>query len=320
MENTNLVNPAQNIRKKRMPALRVVFILCFTLVPLLHFLVFYVYVNLDSFLMAFQLPKDGELTFVGFENFKWVFEKITQGSTNPEDNLGLAFINTFKTFGIAIIMFPIGMFVSYFIYKKIWGYSTFRVLFYLPHIISPVVVSFFYQALMGSEFFTNMLESLYGLEYDMSSALVDSDFANRMVFLHFVWLNFPGSIIIWGGTFSRIPDSLIESAQLDGINWVQEMFLIILPLVWPTFVLMITMQLAGIFGASGAVFLLTGGLNGTQTVSNWMYVKVYQATNPLVSGSLYKVSAMGLMLTVVSCAIALFVRKVINSRVEETQY
>ena len=135
-----------------------------------------------------------------------------------------------------------------------------------------------------------------------------------------LWLSFPGDMIIWGGAFARIPDGVIESARIDGANWVTELVQIILPMVWPTLVLLLTTNLAGIFSASGNVFLLTKGENGTQTVSNWMYQKVQQASNPYKSDHLYRVSAMGLTLTVISCAIAIFVRKVLNSRVEEVQF
>ena len=305
---------------KKRKAMDALFYISFMIIPVIAFALFYVYVNLDSFIMAFQKPVDGKLVFAKFDNFKWVFEKLKNGAVNDEDNLRLAFVNTFKTFGVQMIMFPIGLFVSYFIYKKIFGYKVFRVIFYLPTLISGVVVSFFYLALMQDGFMPKFLQDLYNLDYKLVNPLVDSDFANKMVLLHFVWLNFPGSLIIWGGTFSRIPESVLESAKLDGVNWVQEMFVIILPLVWPTFVLMITLQLAGVFGATGAVFLLTGGKYATQTVSNWMYMQVYNATNPYESGTLYYVAAMGLMLTFISCVIAVLVRKFLVSKIEETTY
>ncbi len=298
------------------------FYISFMAVPVIAFLIFYVYVNFDSFVMAFQSPKNGKLEFIGFENFKWVFEKLRTGDPyNPENDLRLAFLNTFKTFGVQLLMFPIGLFVSYFIYKKIWGYKAFRVIFYLPTIVSGVVVGFFYTTLMSSQSFVpGLLERMFKLDYELANPLVDSSFANKMILLQMVWLSFPGSLVIWGGTFSRIPESVIESARMDGVNWVQEMFVIILPLVWPTFVLMITLQFAGVFGATGSVFLLTQGYYGTQTVSNWMYMKVYQCTNPYTTDTIYKVSAMGLLLTVISCAIAFVVRKFLASKIEETTY
>lgn len=296
------------------------FILSFMIIPVVSFLLFYVYVNIDSFIMAFQKPEGGKLVFVGFENFKWVFEKIRNGSNYEIDDLRLAFKNTFITFGIQMIMFVVGMLVSYFIYKEIVGYKAFRVIFYLPTIISAIVTSYFFIALMNSDFIPHLLTKMFRLDYEMKSPLADGDFANKMVLFNFIWLSFPANIILWGGTFSRIPDSVLESAKLDGVSWVRELVQIILPMVWPTLVLLLTTNLAGIFSASGNVFLLTQGEYGTQTVSNWMYQKVQQTTNPYTSDHLYRVSAMGLLLTVISCAIAIFVRKVLNSKVEEVQF
>ncbi len=307
-------------RKRKTDKTEKWFILSFMIIPVVSFLLFYVYVNIDSFIMAFQKPQGGKLVFAEFENFEWVFEKIKNGSTYEIDDLRRAFGNTFLTFAIQMLMFVVGMLVSYFIYKKIAGYQAFRIIFYLPTILSPIVTSYFFIALMNSKFVPDLLTKIYQLDYEMKSPLADGDFANKMVLLNFIWLSFPANIILWGGTFARIPESVLESAKLDGVSWFRELVQIILPMVWPTLVLLLTTNLAGIFSASGNVFLLTQGEYGTQTVSNWMYQKVQQASNPYKSDHLYRVSAMGLMLTVISCAIAIFVRKVLNSKVEEVQF
>lgn len=308
---------AANNKRKIMKTL---FIISFTIIPVVHFCIFYIYANLDSFIMAFHTPDKGIVRFCGIENFKWVLDKIANGSTEPTDDLGRAFINTFKTFGIQLLMLPVSLFISYFIYKKIKGYKVFRVLFYIPSLVSAVVVCLFYTELMGPTGpVAHLLQKIYKLDY-LPSPLTDERFANAMIFVNIVWLGFPGNLIIWGGAFSRIPDTIIESARLDGIGWVREMFQIILPLVWPTFVLVVITQLAGMFGASGNVFLLTGGKYGTQTLSNWMYQRIQQATVPERSPNIYRVSAMGLMLTVVSCVIAFTVRHFLTSKIEETTY
>ena len=307
-------------RKRKTDKTEKWFILSFMIIPVVSFLLFYVYVNLDSFIMAFQKPEDGELVFARFENFEWVWDRIINGSTDEVLDLQKAFSNTFLTFGIQMLMFIVGMLVAYFIYKKIQGYKAFRVIFYLPTILSAVVSSYFFFQLMQSEFWNNALGKLYGLDYEMTNPLDTSDFANKMVLLNFIWLSFPANMILWGGTFARIPESVLESAKIDGVGWFRELVQIILPMVWPTLVLLLTTNLAGVFAASGNVFLLTQGERGTQTVSNWMYQMVLWSPNPDTSDHLYRVSALGLMLTVVSCTIAILVRKFLNSRVEEVQF
>lgn len=294
------------------------FIISCLIIPLVSFAVFYLYVNFDSFLMAFQKPVKGELTWT-LDNFKWVWTRIINGSTNEVDNLQLAFKNTFITFGVQIILFFVGLLVSYALYKQVLGYKAFRILFYLPSIISSVVSSFFYIEMMNSGWFQQLLTTLFNLDYQLKSPLMDSSFANGMVLLNFIWLGIPSNMILWGGAFSRIPTAVLESARIDGCNWVRELFQIILPIIWPTFVMLITTNLAGIFGATGAVFLLTGGEYGTQTVSNWLYMKVQGAGNDM-DPRLYYASALGLMLTVVSCAIAVISRSILNKHVEEVTF
>ncbi len=308
-------------RKKKKNLLRAVFIISFMIVPVISFLLFYVYTNISGFFMAFQKPDGLRYVFNGFENFKWVFEKIFKSvSDGSSEDLKIAFINTFKTFGLNMIMFLIGFMVSYFIYKKILGYKSFRVIFYVPAIISPIVVSYFYQEFVNSNFFSVFLQKLFNMQ-DPVEAFNTRGFANAMIFMQIFWLSFPANIILWGGAFSRIPTSLIESAKIDGVNWIQELFHIIVPLVWPTFVLLVVTNLAGVFGASGNVFLLTQGRNGTQTVSNWMYMMIQMTPNPYASSGIYnKVSAMGFMLTIISCFIAFLTRKFMNSRIGEVEY
>lgn len=309
--------------KRKQKILKVLFIVSFMIIPIVHFCLFYVYVNLDSFLMAFQKPNETKTDLIfTLDNFTYIFKLLKEGSSFPEWDLQVAFTNTFKTFLVQMIMYPIGLLVSYFIYKKVWGYKAYRVMFYLPTIISSVVVSFFFQELMSptSSFFPKFLYKITGTAGVVQNPLENPDLANKMVLLNLIWLSFPGNLIIWGGAFSRIPDSVIESARIDGVSWVRELVQIILPLVWPTFVLTVTTSIAGVFAATGNVFLLTGGLNGTQTISNWLYMRVQQANDPLSNDYLYQASALGLILTVISCALAIFVRKVLNSRVEEIQY
>ena len=309
---------ASGKRKRKNTRQENLFIVYCLIIPIISFLVFYVYVNFNSFLMAFQYPKNGQLTW-SLNNFTWVWERITKGSTSEVDNLQVAFKNTFLTFGVQMGLFFVGLIVSYVIYKQILGYRAFRVLFYLPSIISSVVTSFFYVELMNSEGLSAFLTNLFNLDYNLKSPLSDSSFSNTMILLNVVWLGIPSNLILWGGAFSRIPTAVLESARIDGCGWVRELFQIIIPIIWPTFVMLITTNLAGIFGASGAVFLLTGGKFGTQTVSNWLYMKVQSASSDM-DLNLYRASALGLVLTLISCAIALLSRFFLNRYVEEVEF
>ena len=300
-------------KKKPINKCRLAFIICCCILPVLNWLVFYVFANLSSFVMAFT-NKDG---VISFDNFIRFWNEIT----SPISDLRIAFKNTMLTFAIMFITFPFKVLVSYFIYKKIPGAGLYRILFFLPSIIFSVALSMIFSKMVGvNGFIAQGVQDMLGLA-QTPELLADSRFANITVLLHMMWLSFPGDLIIWGGTFARIPTDVLESGQMDGVNWWQEFTKIIVPMVWPTVALQMVLLFCGIFGASGAVFLLTQGKYGTMTISAWMYLQLYNLSgNQYTSNAYNYMSAVGLAITVVAIAISLVVRKWTDKAFNEVEF
>jgi ABC-type sugar transport system permease subunit len=159
-----------------------------------------------------------------------------------------------------------------------------------------------------------------GLDY-IPELLAHTDYANIVVLIHMLWLGFPGDLIVWGGTFARIPAEVLESGQLDGANWWTEFTQIIVPMVWPTVALQLVLMFCGIFGASGAVFLLTGGGAGTMTLQAWMYIELLDNSGGNYASGVYNyMSAVGLMLTIVAVCISLSIRRITDKMFDEVEF
>ena len=97
------------------------------------FLVFYVYINFDSLIMAFQEPIFDPLTNItsysmGFGNFALFFKQVT----TPGSVFAEAVANTGIFFLLGFVNILTSLIVGYFIYKKIVGYKFFRFIYYLP--------------------------------------------------------------------------------------------------------------------------------------------------------------------------------------------
>jgi uncharacterized protein YkwD len=133
-----------------------------------------------------------------------------------------------------------------------------------------------------------------------------------------LWLSFPGDMIIWGGAFARIPDGVIESARIDGANWVTELIKIILPMIWPTFALKAIMLISAVFGSSGAVFLLTNGENDTMTFGAWQYIQIRNSANNPNSVVYNYVSAIGILVTLVSMVLVVLGKWAENKLFKDT--
>ena len=99
----------------------------------------------------------------------------------------------------------------------------------LAVLVSPgVVIATIYRRWCATDGpFAELLCMMFDLK--VVEPLADSRFANFFVWLNMVWLGFPGNLLLWSGSFARIPDSVIEAAKLDGANWWQQTVYITLP-------------------------------------------------------------------------------------------
>ena len=291
----------------------VLFILFCTVVPLLNFLIFYIYTNSSALIMAFTDNK-GQATFDNFIRFG-------KELVNPDSQIRIAIKNTMITFAIGVVVFPGRVLVSYFIYKKIPGHKFYRVVFFLPTIIFSVAVALIFQRMIGTTgFIAQWIGDVAGLE-KTPELLADSRFANYTIWAHMLWLGFPGDLIIWGGTFSRIPDDVLESARLDGASWWNEFTRIIIPMVWPTVALQMVLMTCGIFGSTGAVWLLTKGEFGTHTISSWTYKVLLENSGNAYSSNVYNyLSAVGLVFTVIAILLSIVIRRWSDKRFEEVEF
>lgn len=298
---------------KRKNRTRTLFILFGIAIPIINWLIFYVYANFSSILMAFQ-DADGSLSLVNFERF---FKEFTL----PTSDIRIAVKNTFLTFGILLLAYPFKVLVSYFIYRKIWGAKFYRIVFFLPMVLFSICVSMMFTRAVGvNGFIAKAVGEWLDLGYT-PELLADSRFANIVVILNMLWLGFPGDLIIWGGTFARIPGEVLEAGEIDGTNWWTEFSKIILPMVWPTFALQLVLLFCGIFGASGNVFLLTGGAHETMTLSAWMYIQLLNSSGNQYTSTVYNyLSAVGVIFTVIAVFISLVIRRITDKAFDEVEF
>lgn len=292
---------------------RVLFILFAITVPIVNWLIFYVYANFSSIVMAFA-DSDGR---VSLENFVRFFEDMQLATSD----LRIAFKNTFITFAILLLTYPFKVLVSYFIYKKIPGAGFYRIVFFLPSVLFSICTSMMFTRVVGVNGFIAQTIGEWMNLGTTPELLADSRFANVTVLLHMMWLAFPGDLIIWGGTFARIPNEVLEAGAVDGTNWWQEFTKIVVPMVWPTVALQMVLLFCGIFGASGDVFLLTRGRFDTITLNAWQYITLLDSSGNMYTSGVYNyLSAVGLILTFIAILISLVVRKITDKYFDEVEF
>lgn len=287
------------------------FIALFLAWPTLHFIVFYVLINANSILMAFQQTKAGSSeTYWTMENFTRLFREGFNG-VEPIMKEALKNTLTFFFFGL-LVMTPLNLFNGYLFYKKIPCYKVFRFVFYLPAIIPTTVLTTLFRYILSPDSSGLVSIILGNFNVAMPDLLGDSRYAMKTMLLYQFWTGLT-AFLLSSNAMKRIPHEVIESAELDGITDIQELTSIIIPLIWPTIATSLLLSVVNIFSATGPVLLLTEGNAGTYTIAYWLFERVMSRTN------LEYAAATGLFYTVLGLPIILFT-KWLSGKVEDVEY
>lgn len=286
-----------------------IFVICMLLFPIAHFIVFWIYVNLNSILLAFKRldPRTGGYSF-SFQNFEGLITAFKY------HELGDSFANTFLTFGFLLILLVWGFFLTYFLFKKIPLSSFWRTMLFVPSILPVVAMTSIFKYLIypsGSPL-SQVWEFLFST--GVPQFLAEDNLARWTILFYILWTNFGGQFIIFTGAMSRIPKEMIESAYLDGAGMWTEIFKIIFPLCWPTFSMLLLLNISGLFTASGPILLLTQGYARTMTISYWIFYNVNNSIN------LYEPAALGIVCTVILFPIVVLSRRSFNKIYADVEY
>lgn len=299
---------------KSMQKNKYLFIGSMVFLAVVNFVVFYCAVNVNSIMLAFKefigYSETGkELYRFSWHNFEILFKQLR----DPASDILPALKNTIIFFvSNTLVMLPLCYFVSYFLYKKIFGFRVFRVVFFIPSILSAVVLVTVFKEMIKTDGPLSKMLLIFG--YKMPSLLTSPLTAKWVIVAYTMWTGFGVNVILYQGAMSRIPDSVIEAGKLDGVTGFGELFRIITPMMWPTLSTTIILSLTGIFTASGPILLFTEGKYDTFTISYWIYSQV------TFSKSYEYPSATGLFFTAIGLPIVLTVRYFINKVYDDVEY
>lgn len=229
---------------------RLIFYISMMALPIIQFLVFYVYINLDSFSLAFQKYSFEEgYMFNGFNNFIDVF-----ASFNTDVSLSFSVKNSLELFLWSIIFGSgVAILFSYYIYKENLGHGVFKILLYLPQILGSVVITIMYKYFIEVAI-PELALTLFGAEIE--GLLTNPATVKPAIIFYTIYIGFGTQVLVYSSTMSGISDSVIESAQLEGITPVKELVFIILPSIWATFVTFMVTSVVSIFTNQMSLFTL----------------------------------------------------------------
>ena len=185
-------------------------------------------------------------TFVGLNNFKVLFQDA-KFIASMQNTILLIVAVTVVTFFFALV------FAGILTREKIKGQSFFRVIFYIPNILSVVVIAGIFSAIYKPEngMLNSVLSAIAGR--DVMILWKDQQMVMISIIIAMVWQAIGYYMVMYMASMSAVPVDLYESASLDGAGRLAQFFQITLPLIWTnirttlTFFIISTINMAFLF-------------------------------------------------------------------------
>ena len=263
---------------------------------------------------------------MGFENYVTAF-KIFLGRKDNGIVNHYALLNSLSLIPLSLLInLPLTLIFAYAIYKKVLLYRFYRIVLFLPAVISVVVLCLVYRmALDNSSGIIIQFLRLIGLGGDGSQSntgivpvgcfLGNDKTVWGTILVFSVWTGVNGNLVYFSSAMARLPQSVFESAEIDGATQLKQFGSICIPLIWPTITTLSVTLVAAVFGWMMPSLLLTDGTSErASTLGLMITVSVKNdSTNTVIN-------AIGVLVAVVGSAIILTFRYFMSKITEEVEY
>jgi raffinose/stachyose/melibiose transport system permease protein len=214
-----------------------------------------------------------EKVFVGIGNYVNLFFNDTVFSKGLKNNVIWTVLSLVFSMGFALLL-------ALLLNKSFKGRAIFRAVFYLPFILSNIVVAiiwvWIYHPNMGL-----INELLNKLGFESVAWLADPNIALYAVFIAATWQHVGSSMVIFLAGLQSMSQEPFEAAKVDGANSFQAFYNITLPLLRETFIIVFATTLFYSMRVFDIIYAMTGGgpAHSTQVLASWMYYQGFTLNN-----------------------------------------
>ncbi len=272
-----------------------------SLIALLMVLAFPLVYSLITSFFDTNLKHPGLGDFVGLENYITVLQDTYF--------IKSVWTTLFFTVGVVVIEFLVGLAISLLLNNIRKARNLFFTIIIVPMMITPIAVGLIWRLLLHTNLgIINYLLSFLGITGN--AWLADSSLALGTVMFIDIWQNVPYMVLVILAGLVTLPTEPYEAATIDGASRVQGFFSLTIPMMAPTFSVVLLLRSITALKTYDLIFVLTRGGPGTTTevISYHIY---QQAFRYLEIG---KASAMSYLLLLLIVPIAFFFIKISRNR------
>lgn len=289
------------------------FVYSILLFPLIQFCIFYIGVNFQSILLAFQKYNEAEQKFESldgniFQNFKDIYRDFTKYNTLPaalKGSLILWFFTMVCGTGLAV-------FFSFYVFKRKTSGRFFRLILFLPSILPAVLLSKIFYYLTEST-----LPLLFGGKPLLDYTEQKESVVMATVIIYSLWVSFGTQVLLYSNAMEQISPSVLEAAQIDGVSPIREFIQVVLPQIMPTVSTFMVGTIAAAFMNQANLFnfygsnVLEGGADTPLTLGYYLFAFADPNSRWANAGrhAFPYASALGLICTAIVIPVTVLFRK-----------
>ncbi|MGG6312161.1 carbohydrate ABC transporter permease [Paenibacillus macerans] len=247
--------------------------LCITPAFVLFFL-FMVVPTLNVFRMSVYKWSgfSADKQFVGLNNFKILMDDAVFVKSF-QNTILLLVVVTILTMSLALL------FAAIMTREKVKGKDLYRIVFYIPNVLSVVIIAAIFSAIYDAE--EGLLNGMLGilrLDFLQHMWLGDQGIVIYSIAAAMIWQSVGYYMVMYMASMSSIPESFYEASALEGTGKVRQFFSITLPLIWQNLRNTLTFFIISSINLSFTLIkaMTNGGPDGaTEVFLNYMYKQAY---------------------------------------------
>ena len=196
-----------------------------------------------------------------------------------------------------LVIFP--LFLAILINQKIKGITLYKILIYLPVIVSIVVAAIAFKWLYAQDGILNYFMQI--LHLPSIGWLTDPKYAIYSVIIVTVWKGLGYYMMIYLAALMSVPKELYEACDIDGAGFLRKHLTVTVPHIMPTIALVTTISSISAIKIFAEIYVMTKGgpLNSTKTIVYYIYEKAFENLDLGVA------SAMAVILLIIVMAFSL---------------
>lgn len=226
------------------------------------------------YISLFQWNGIGNKKFLGLQNYVHLFQSDPVFLISIKNNLIWIILTIFITMtvslGFAVIL-----------NKQFRGRTFFRGFFYFPCVIAPIAVSIIWRWIYNPNIgFINQFFKAVGSGFSQSW-ISDPKVSIYAIFAAALWQAVGQPMILFLAGLQAVSSDVLEASRIDGASGIKQFFLITVPLLKESFVIVIATLIVSAMKVFDVIQGLTGGgpNNATQMLSTYMYSQTFQYNN-----------------------------------------